>query len=166
MQQEGLRTFYLTWARWEWSHRSQILHYYKRVKFCTISFSVLRSCLLNRCLLSSKGSSMHIWAHWGHLKAGSFIKILCNFITYMVQGERILIKVSFTYDVRQKSLLLVTSIFRIWPWMLETRLSQVVPIALVLQLILQYKLMNIFSIICYIINLKIDVAKNRTFSEI
>ena len=50
--------------------------------------------------------------------------------------------------------------------MLETRLSQVVPIALVLQLILQYKLMNIFSIKCYIINLKIDVTKNRTFSEI
>ena len=50
--------------------------------------------------------------------------------------------------------------------MLKTRLSQVVPIALVLQLILQYKLMNIFSIKCYIINLKIDVTKNRTFSEI
>ena len=50
--------------------------------------------------------------------------------------------------------------------MLETRLSQVVPVALVLQLILQYKLMNIFSIKCYIINLKIDVTKNKTFSEI
>ena len=49
--------------------------------------------------------------------------------------------------------------------MLETKLSQVVPIALVLQLIFQYKLMNIFSIKCDIINLKIDVTKNRTFSE-
>ena len=50
--------------------------------------------------------------------------------------------------------------------MLETRLSQVVPIALVLQLILQHKLMNIFSIKCYIINLKTDVTKNIIFSEI
>ena len=48
--------------------------------------------------------------------------------------------------------------------MLESRFYQVVSIALELKFILQYKLMNIFSINCYFrANLKIDVAKNRIF---
>ena len=47
--------------------------------------------------------------------------------------------------------------------MLESGLQQAVSIALALQCMLQYKLMNIFSIKCYIrANLKINVTKNRT----
>ena len=43
----------------------------------------------------------------------------------------------------------------------------VVSIALALQCILQYKLMNIFSIKCYFwANLNIDVTKNRIFQGI
>ena len=48
--------------------------------------------------------------------------------------------------------------------MLESRFQQVVSIAFSLHYILQYKLMNIFSIKCYFrANLKIDVTKNIIF---
>ena len=51
--------------------------------------------------------------------------------------------------------------------MFESKFQQGVSIALALQCILQYKLINIFSEKCYLrANLKIDVTKNRIFCGI